>query len=111
MASTIVVRVECPPEVSRDDFVATTRAWLDHQCIMGDCNSDALGRDERVIAVEFDNPRDAHLFTRRFGAEPLSPRTRPGDDRKDKRPFLRSRVKPYDQAKTRLWAAVEAPAR
>jgi hypothetical protein len=74
---TSVVRVECPSEVSPGDFLATMRGWLDHQCILvADFRSIPLENNEGVFEVEFDNPRDARLFERRFAPGPrISPRT------------------------------------
>ena len=55
------VRVSRPPEVTLGEFLAVVRKWLDHQCILADFQ----GRD-RMVEAQFDNPRDARLFERRF---------------------------------------------
>ena len=65
---TIAVRIERPREVSTGDFLATIRCWLDHHCII---LADLRGKTDIFDAV-FDNPRDARLFERRFGAQSTS---------------------------------------
>ncbi|HXO01176.1 MAG TPA: hypothetical protein VN900_03920 [Stellaceae bacterium] len=68
---TITVRVERPPEASLGDFFAVMRSWLDHHCIMlADFKGITLPNKSGVFDALFDNPRDALLFGRRFGAQP-----------------------------------------
>jgi hypothetical protein len=67
---TTVVRIASPPDVSRADFLASIRSWLDHHCIMlANFKSVAFADMEGVFDVEFDNPRDARLFERRFASQ------------------------------------------
>lgn len=71
IAATAVVRVTHPPEMTRAEFLASMRVWLDHQCIVP---AHFLSGPERIFDVAFDNPRDARLFARRFaGRSILSP--------------------------------------
>jgi hypothetical protein len=64
---TTVVRIENPRDVSRADFLASIRSWLDHHCIMlANFRGVAFANMEGIFDVEFDNPRDARLFERRF---------------------------------------------
>ena len=76
-AKTTVVRVARPTEASPAGFVNSMRAWLDHQCILlVDLKAaSSLENAEDLFDAEFDNPRDAELFARRFGGEPVLPRT------------------------------------
>ena len=75
---TTIVRVERPSDVSPADFVASIRSWLSHQCIMlANLESVALADIEGIFVAEFDNPRDARLFARRFVTQPIFSRPRP----------------------------------
>jgi hypothetical protein len=75
---TTVVRIERPFDVPRADFVASIRSWLGHQCIIlaDDLKGVALANIDGVDA-EFDNPRDARLFERRFVSQPIVSRLLP----------------------------------
>ena len=110
-----VVRVECPPEVSRAVFLATALSWLDHQCIMvTELRSAAEAGSGGVFEAEFDNPREAHLFARRFGAEPIHPHigSRPGGDHlRGLFQFWRKSVAKTGAHPVGPWAATEAPAK
>jgi len=76
-AKTMVVRIARPTEASPAEFIDSIRAWLDHQCILLADLKAASGVEnaEDLFDAEFDNPRDAELFARRFGGEPVLPRT------------------------------------
>ena len=77
MSKTTVVRIERPSDVPRADFVASIRSWLGHQCIIlaDDLKGVALPNIDGVDA-EFDNPREARLFERRFVTQPTASRSR-----------------------------------
>jgi hypothetical protein len=69
---TISVRVERPPEAPLAEFLADMRSWLDHQCIVpAEFRGVTLANKSGVFDVLFDNPREALLFGRRFGAQPI----------------------------------------
>ena len=69
---TIVVRVERPPEASLAEFFVDMRSWLDHRCIIpAEFKGVTLANKGGVFDVLFDNPREALLFGRRFGAESM----------------------------------------
>ena len=75
---TTMVRVERPSDVSSADFVVSIRSWLSHQCIMlANLESVALADIGGIVAAEFDNPRDARLFARRFMTQPIFSRPQP----------------------------------
>jgi len=79
-ANMTVVRVRCPAEASAAEFVASMGAWLDHQCILlADLRVVSLANTEDLFDAEFDNPRDASIFARRFAGQSVlstrSPRT------------------------------------
>ncbi|HEV2187552.1 MAG TPA: hypothetical protein VGR70_10105 [Stellaceae bacterium] len=105
---TTVVRVECPPVVSLAEFLATMRTWLDHHCIvLVDDLKRVIGRDGAFDA-EFDNPRDARLFGRRFADRPTPlarRRTVPKPSRWRKSP-ARKGAHPVG-----VWAAAETPSK
>jgi hypothetical protein len=70
---TITVRVERPPETSLGEYFADMRSWLDHHCIiLADFRGVTLPNKSDVFDAQFDNPRDALLFGRRFFAQPTS---------------------------------------
>src|SRR5215469_5767923 len=53
-------------------------AWLDHQCILlADLKVVGVANAEGLYVAEFDNPRDANLFARRFAGQPVLPHTSP----------------------------------
>lgn len=73
-----IVRIERPSDVSPADFLASIRAWLSHQCIMlANLESVAAADIEGIFDAEFDNPRDARLFARRFVTQPVFSRPQP----------------------------------
>ena len=75
---TTIVRVERPSDVSPADFAVSIRSWLSHQCIMlANPESVAVANVEGIFGAEFDNPRDARLFARRFVTQPIFPRPQP----------------------------------
>lgn len=76
---TTIVRVETPSEVSPADFLASIRSWLNHHCILlANLQSVALADIDGIFDAEFDQPRDARVFARRFTIEPIvsRPQTR-----------------------------------
>ena len=75
---TTIVRVERPSDASPADFVVSIQSWLSHQCIMlANLESIAVAGIEGIFAAEFDNPRDARLFARRFVTQPIFPLPQP----------------------------------
>jgi hypothetical protein len=75
-AKTTVVRVRCPSRASPAEFEASIRAWLDHQCILlADLRIVSEANGEGLFDAEFDNPRDADFFARRFAGQPILPHT------------------------------------
>ena len=69
---TTIVRVERPSDVSQADFVVSIRSWLSHQCILlANLEGVAVADIESIFVAEFDNPRDARLFARRFVTQPM----------------------------------------
>ena len=69
---TTIVRVERPSDVSQADFVVSIRSWLSHQCILlANLEGVAVADIESIFVAEFDNPRDARLFARRFVTQPI----------------------------------------
>jgi hypothetical protein len=77
-AKTMVVRVRCPPRASLAEFEASIRAWVAHQCILlADFKVVSEANAVGLFAAEFDNPRDAKLFARRFAGQPISSHTSP----------------------------------
>ena len=107
---TTVVRVECPPVVSLAEFLATMRTWLGHHCIVlvDDLKPVTVTGREGVFDAEFDNPRDASLFGRRFANEP-TPHTRlPTDLKALLRRKLSARTKAHPVG---AWAAAETPSK
>jgi hypothetical protein len=100
-AKTTVVRVRRPPEASPVEFVALMRAWLEHQCILlADLKVVRLANAEGLFDAEFDNPRDADLFARRFGGQLILPRTSPRTGRNNPGRLLqfRGRLKAQKEA-------------
>jgi hypothetical protein len=75
---TTIVRVERPPDVLPADFLVTLRSWLSHHCIvLANFDSVVLTDIEGIFVAEFDNPRDARQFVRRFTIQRIShPRPR-----------------------------------
>jgi hypothetical protein len=68
---TITVRVERPPETTLDEYFADMRTWLDHHCIiLTDFRGVTAPNGRGVFAAQFNNPRDALHFARRFSAQP-----------------------------------------
>jgi hypothetical protein len=74
---TTVVRIECPPGVSRADFLASLQSWLNHQCVLTNLKNVVSANIEGAFDAEFDNPRDARSFARRFATRPISHRQHP----------------------------------
>jgi hypothetical protein len=75
---TTTVRFERPFDVSPADFAVSIRSWLSHQCIMlANLESVALTDVDGIFAAEFDSPRDARLFARRFMTQPIFSRPQP----------------------------------
>jgi hypothetical protein len=75
---TTIVRVKRPPDVSPVDFLASLRSWLSHHCIVL-ANFDSVVRAdiEDIFVAEFDSPRDACQFARRFVIPPILSRPQP----------------------------------
>lgn len=70
-----IVRIERPPDVSPENFSASIRSWLSHHCvILANSESIALAGLGGTFDAEFDDPRDAYLFARRFVTQPISVR-------------------------------------
>lgn len=68
---TTIVRVKRPPDVSPADFLALLRSWLSHHCIvLANFDSVVLADIEGIFVAEFDSPRDARQFARRFRIPP-----------------------------------------
>src|SRR5262245_35218185 len=73
-----VVRVRCPPRASLAEFEASIRAWVAHQCILlADFKIVSEANAVGLFDAEFDNPRDAKLFTRRSAGQPILSHTSP----------------------------------
>jgi hypothetical protein len=70
---TITVRVQRPPEIPLGEFFGDMRIWLDHHRVMlANFNGVTLANKSGVFEAQFDNPRDALLFKRRFAAQPTN---------------------------------------
>ena len=93
-AKTTAVRVKCPAKASPAEFVASMMAWLDHQCILlADLKVGGVANAEDLYVAEFDNPRDANLFARRFAGQPVLPDTPPRTSRNNPSRLLQFRGK------------------
>ena len=77
-AKTTIVRVKRPTKASLAEFEASIRAWLAHQCILlADLRVVSEANAEALFDAEFDNPRHANLFARRFAGQRVLPHTAP----------------------------------
>jgi hypothetical protein len=93
-ARTTAVRVKRPAKVSPAEFVASMMVWLDHQCILlADLKAVGVANAEGLYVAEFDNPRDANLFARRFAGQPVLPDTSPRTSRNNPSRLLQFRGK------------------
>ena len=88
------MRVKRPAKASPAEFVASMMAWLDHQCILlADLKIVGVANAEGLYVAEFDNPRDANLFARRFAGQPVLPDTPPRTSRNNPSRLLQFRGK------------------
>ena len=93
-AKTTAVRVKRPANAFPAEFVASMMAWLDHQCILlADLKVVGVANAEGLYVAEFDNPRDAYLFARRFAGQRGLPYRSPRTSRNNPSRLLQFREK------------------